>query len=111
MSVFSDVLQSMDSADFDVAFKLAVESLSVEQLQLQHAVKNGSIALADGITVMVISHQQTELFLQVKSGIFFRSMIAGCNCADDPGPMDTLEEYAEVWFSINKKDASFTITF
>jgi hypothetical protein len=111
MTEFSRVLQSVDSDDFEAVFKLALKSLSIEQLQLQQAVKSGSTVLSEGITVMVISRQQTEQFLQVKAGIFFRSMIAGCNCADDPSPVETLEEYTEALISVNKKDASFSISF
>lgn len=111
MSAFTEVLQCTNSDEFAAQFRLALSSLDVEQLSLQQAVKNGSIALNQGISVMIISHQQTELLLEVKVGIFFRSMIAGCNCADDPSPVDTLEEYAEAWFYIDRRDASFTIKF
>jgi hypothetical protein len=110
MSVFSEIIQSVDSDHLNAAFKVAIKSLSLEQLQLQQAVKNGSIALADGITVMVISQQHNNDQLRLKAGIFFRSIIAGCNCADDPSPVETLEEYAEAWFSISKKDGSFRIS-
>jgi hypothetical protein len=110
MSVFSEIIQSVDSDHFNAAFKVAIKSLSLEQLQLQQAVKNGSIALEEGITVMIISQQQNEDLLEIKIGIFFRSIIAGCNCADDPSPVETLEEYAEAWFSISKKDGSFSIS-
>jgi hypothetical protein len=111
MSVFAALLQCPNDDDLKTVFKQTVESLDVEQLGLQQAVKNGSIALPEDISFMVLSTQQSEQQFIVKCGIFFRSMIAGCSCADDPSPSDTLEEYSEAWFVIEKRDGSFVIKF
>jgi hypothetical protein len=111
MSVFSALLHCQDKHELESCFKHAIQSLNVEQLHLQQVVSQGSIALQDGIETMLLSTEQDERQLIIKAGIFFRSIIAGCNCADDPGPIDTLEEYAEAWFSISRMDGSFSISY
>ncbi len=111
MSVFSTLLHCQDRHELESGFKLAVQSLNVEQLQLQQVVSQGSIALQDGIQTMLLSTEQDEQQLIIKAGIFFRSIIAGCNCADDPGAIDTLEEYCEALFLIDKADGHFSIKF
>ena len=111
MSEFSALLHCQDKHELESCFKRAVQSLNVEQLHLQQAVSQGSIALQDGIDAMLLSTQQNEQQLIIKAGIFFRSIIAGCNCADDPGVIEMLEEYSEALFLIDKRDGSFIIKF
>jgi hypothetical protein len=41
----------------------------------------------------------------VKLGVFYTGIIAGCNCADDPTPIDTQTEYALISLRIDKQTA------
>lgn len=111
MSVFDGALKAFNSADFEAQFKMAAQSLDIEQLKLQQALQKGSAVLPSPPTLMIISSHQDKYMLIVRSGIFFRSIIAGCNCADDPTPVDSLEEYVEATFEISRKDGSFRIQF
>jgi len=46
----------------------------------------------------------------VKAGIFYKSIIAGCSCSDDPSPIDEVDEHCEVMIEIDKRSAEATIT-
>ena len=65
----------------------------------------GNAISNDPLTIMVNSFSCGEEQICVRAGIFFRSLIAGCNCADDPSTPDTIEEYAEMEFLIRLDDA------
>jgi hypothetical protein len=45
----------------------------------------------------------------VKAGIFYTGVIAGCSCADDPTPVDELNEYCVVQFDIDRMTAETTV--
>jgi hypothetical protein len=111
MSVFEKTIASFNSEDFSKEFKAAVLSLGVSELNLQQAVQLGSVALPENLEVMLLNSCMQDHTLVVRSGIFFRSIIAGCNCADDPTPPNSLQEYAEVSFQIDSRDASYVIIF
>jgi len=40
--------------------------------------------------------------IQVKAGIFYKGIMGGCNCADDPTPDSKNNEYCEVQLDIDK---------
>ena len=42
---------------------------------------------------MLLSASEDAGLLRVKAGIFYTGIIAGCSCADDPTPIDELNEY------------------
>jgi len=46
--------------------------------------------------------------LVVRAGIFFGSWLTGCQCADDPTPVDVLPEYGEVTVNIDRHTAVAT---
>lgn len=76
-----------------------------DHLPLQQAVTYGSYVYDDTpISLTLLQQQLSDNQLRIKLGIFFESIIAGCNCADDPTPVETLNEYAEVELSINLKN-------
>jgi len=111
MTIFDKTLQSIHTAKFNDEFSRAIKSLSQQQLNLQAALKQGSVALNDELSVMVLAYRDMDDHVEVDTGIFFRSLIAGCNCADDPTPPDTLEEYTEACINISKADGGFNIRF
>ena len=46
----------------------------------------------------------------MNAGIFYRSVIGGCSCADDPTPVDEQAEYCEVVVEIDKVTAEAKVT-
>ena len=111
MSTFSLLLQCQNKSELQAAFKQAAQFLDAEQLNLQQVVSQGSMALNEDIEVMLLATEQNDQQLIIKAGIFYRSLIAGCNCADDPSPVDTLQEYCEARFIIDRQDGSYAIKF
>lgn len=88
---------------FETVFKAEAGARGVVGLGLQQALTTGSLALDEGIEVVVLSRSEAGGLLRVKAGIFFRSIIAGCGCADDPTPIDENTEYCERWFLIDPR--------
>lgn len=101
-SLLSKPLHVVDNADFAQALKTEIEQLDARLLPLQQGLSAGGYALYDTFSVMVISVSEQESTLQVKAGIFYRGVIAGCSCADDPSPTDETSEYCEVIFEIDR---------
>jgi len=102
-------LQAFNSADFTRIFTHEVLQLAVDQLPLQQGLQFGSHAINDNIQIMVNSIREQQDELIITTGIFYSSIIAGCNCADDPTPVDLNNEYCEVEFSIQRNNAETRI--
>lgn len=98
-------LKVWPSDSFSTVFKQNIEQLDVSMLPLQQGLSQGSYVAHEPFKVMIISVSEETDSILVKAGIFFKSIIAGCNCADDPTPADTLSEYCVVQFDINKTTA------
>jgi len=94
---------------FAQVFKQEVEQLSLDDLPLQQSLSVGSHALADDLKIMINSVEQLDNTIRIRAGIFFYSIIAGCNCADDPTPVDRQSEYCELKFSIDRLSAETKI--
>ncbi len=77
-------------------FELQIQRLDPAQLPLQQGLTQGSHVADEGFAAMVIAVAATDDLITVKAGIGYRSLIAGCNCADDPTPQDTLAEYCVI---------------
>ena len=102
-------INSWGTPQFNDIFKNEVELLGAHQLPLQQGLTQGSSVGASKFSVMFISDDEEVDTLSVKAGIFYKSVIAGCNCADDPTPVDEQTEYCEVQFKINKETAEVTV--
>ena len=102
-------LDTWQSDPFNATLKQEIESLSLDQLPLQQVLQLGSMALEDGIQATILKIEETTDSIRVNVGIFFNSVIAGCNCADDPTPIDMQNEYAEMRFIIDKQSAETRI--
>ncbi len=85
--------------------KNELEQLAVTQLPLQQALRIGSHVVDKPVGAMLITAQESGSHLEVKAGIFFTSLIAGCSCADDPTPVEEQNEYCEMAFHIDRHTA------
>lgn len=110
MTTFDKTLQSFATPDFKTEFSKALKSLAPGKLDLQSALKLGSVALTDDLSVMILNCKEHPSFLEIEAGIFFHSLIAGCNCADDPTPTDTLQEYCEMAIRIQRPGGEYSIS-
>ena len=105
MIKLGDSLAAWHGADFATVFKREVAMLSLDQLPLQQALTSGSVASKENLQITINRSQQQQDKLVVDAGIFYSSIIAGCNCADDPTPTDLINEYCELRFSIDLNSA------
>ncbi len=103
-------LHAWGRADFDSVFKGEIAQLGVDQLPLQQGLTASSIALDDDLEVLIINATEQPDHLHVKAGIFYKGIIAGCSCADDPTPIDLNTEYCVVNIDIDKASAHTTVT-
>jgi len=103
-------LKAWGTENFEAIAKMEIEQLSEKQLPLQQALSNSSYALDTNLKAIIINASEEENIIRVKSGIFYTGIIYGCNCADDPTPVDELPEQCEVQLEINKLTAETNIT-
>jgi len=103
-------LNAWGTPGFEDIFKAEVEQLGVDQLPLQQGLSSSSYVTDSPRKVLVMSVADENEFIRVTAGIFYSGIIAGCSCADDPTPVDEVNEYCEVRFEIDKKTAETVVT-
>jgi hypothetical protein len=106
---FTDALHAWGTPEFSAILKQAIEQMTGEQLPLQQGLTSSSHALDDKLEAVIISVVDEGRFVRARAGIFYTGIIAGCNCADDPSPVNELNEYCEVQLNIDKSTAVTTI--
>ncbi len=72
---------------------------------LQQAMQFGSCALLDDVELMINNSRAEAQQIHLQIGVFYHSIIAGCNCADDPSPIEKNNEYAEISMTIDRQTA------
>lgn len=102
MFKFLKSIHALGGSTFVGTLKKEIEQLDAKLLPLQQGLSAGGYALYDSFGVMIIGVVEQENSLLVKVGIFYRGVIAGCSCADDPSPMDVTTEYCEALFEIDR---------
>lgn len=103
-------LQAWNTDSFNTILKEEISTLDKNLLPLQQGLKHSSIANGETLTATILSTEDNNDCIIVKAGLFYTGIVAGCNCADDPTPVDEINEYCEVLFSINKQTAEASIT-
>ena len=103
-------LNAWGTPAFAGILKQTIEHMALESLPLQQGLAHSSYTNGTGRTALILDTRDTPAFIQVKAGIFYSGMIAGCSCADDPTPMSEITEYCEVQFDIDKATAQTTVT-
>lgn len=105
----SRTLQAWGRPDFRAVLKAEIEQLEASQLPLQQGLSASSHVLDDKFSVMVIGVDGDDVApIRARVGIFFSGVIAGCNCADDPTPVEAQNEYCEMQLSIDRRTAETT---
>lgn len=102
-------LNAWGAPDFEDALKSEIAQMDASQLPLQQGLTGSSHALDDNIKAIIIAVSENANFIHAKAGIFYSGIIAGCNCADDPTPVEAQSEYCEVQLDIDKTTAETTI--
>ncbi|MDP2430905.1 MAG: hypothetical protein Q8O33_02630 [Pseudomonadota bacterium] len=105
MIQLSKALSAWPSPEFEAVMKQEIECLDADLLPLQQGLSQSSHARSDKLSARIISVVEETDCLRVKAGLFYTGIIAGCSCADDPTPVDEINEYCEVRFDIDKQSA------
>lgn len=103
-------LQAWGGNDFKATLKTELESVNPELLPLQQCLSNSSHVSDSDFSVMILGVEETIDTIYIKAGIFYTGIIAGCNCADDPSPIDEQNEYCELIVTIDKRTATSEFT-
>jgi len=80
-----------------------VEALDPALLPLQQGLVRSSYVSEDPFKVMIIEMAEDTTSISIHAGFFYSGIVAGCNCADDPTPIESQPEYCEVAFVIDKQ--------
>lgn len=104
-----NVIKAWGTTDFNDALKTAIETMDATHLPLQQGLTISSYALDNKIRAMILKVSDDPHFIHAKAGIFYTGIIAGCNCADDPSPVDENNEYCEVLLAINKQTGETSV--
>ncbi len=98
-------LRAWNTPQFAATLKHELESLCADQLPLQQELVSSSNVLDNPHSVMIIAVDDSASHARAKVGVFFSGIVAGCSCADDPTPVEAVNEYCELWVEIDKKSA------
>lgn len=102
-------LRAWPSHEFSEVVRQELEQLDAAVLPLQQGITQGSYVRDDKLQVMIINVAEDTDVILVKAGVFYSSVIAGCNCADDPTPIDSIPEYCVIQLRIDKNTADTEI--
>lgn len=101
-------LQAWGTPDFQAVFKRELAQCA-ECLPLHQGLSSSNHVTDEPITVMIHNVIEMERVICVKAGIFYRGMLGGCSCADDPGPPGESNEYCVVQLDIDKATAATAV--
>ena len=107
-------LQAWNTPGFNDEFKCEVSKLDEKSLPLQAGLSFSSVAISDKLNATVLESRiacsEDGDYIYVKAGLFYEGIIAGCNCSDDPSPIDRTTEYCEAVFHIDMQTAQTTVS-
>lgn len=106
---FPHALAAWPSPAFKDAMKAEIEALDPGLLPLQQGLRLSSYANPDSVAAVILAVAEVPARLRVKAGLFYTGIIAGCSCADDPTPVDVINEYCEVLFEIERNTAAASV--
>lgn len=101
-------LAAWGTDEFSTVLKRELQRLGAGALPLQKALVRSSVVAGDDIEVMVIGASGDPDAIRARVGVFFSGIVAGCNCADDPTPVEAQNEYCEMLVTIDRQTAEAT---
>lgn len=107
----ADIIKEWGRPNFENILKNTIEKMGLKQLPLQQGLSSSNMAVDGKHKVIILNTSDSQDSINIKIGVFYFGIIAGCNCAGDPSPVDEQNEYCEIQLTINKKtgDASISL--
>ena len=90
----------------DSILKQELEGLDPGLLPLREAMARGNQVAAEPVRVLVLATGEDEDGYWARVGLLFASLVGGCQCADDPSPLEALPEYAELEIRVDPQTGS-----
>jgi len=109
MIYLSESLKAWGTAAFNTVLKEELCTIDAKQLPLQEGLTQSNYAISTHLSIRIINASSDKKHIRVKAGLFYTGVISGCNCADDPTPVDEINEYCDVLLCINKTTAETSI--
>jgi len=103
-------VKAWNTDSFNSVLIKELRSIDSNLLPLQEGLSNSNYAMGDNISAIILHSEENNGHLQIKAGLFYSGIIAGCNCADDPSPVDEVNEYCEVLLSIEINTAQTNVS-
>lgn len=104
------LLDAWNTDAFRSVLKAELEALGEDNLPLQQGLSQSSRVSDSGYKVMPISEQDEGDTIKARVGVMYQGIIAGCSCADDPTPVDEINEYCELLVTIDRESATTIFT-
>ncbi|SMN13591.1 hypothetical protein BHECKSOX2_714 [Bathymodiolus heckerae thiotrophic gill symbiont] len=81
----------------------ALKYLTLDNLPLIECCRHSGNIDEDSIDISLFSSAESEQVIQLKIGVFFREIIPGCTCSDDPLQAISYENgYCELQVKVDK---------
>ena len=106
MFFLPNTTSAFNSERFDATLKQELAAQDEFAKLLQQSMQFGSCALLDELEIMLNKVAADDVQIRIEIGAFYHSIIAGCNCADDPSPVEKNNEYAEISVTINRQNTA-----
>ena len=108
MTALPNALHHWKTEAFAQTLKAEIEGLKSAALPLEKALTQGGVVEDSDISVAVITTAEDEKVIEVKIGVFFTEIVAGCSCGDAPM---SINAYCQLLVSLDKmtSEASFTL--
>ncbi len=94
--------QAWGTPGFAEVLKQQLAQLGAGGLPLQQGLSIGNYVADEPVTVVINRIAETGGSIRVTAGVFFRSVIGGCSCTDDPTPASDINEYCELQFDVSR---------
>ncbi|SHN92537.1 hypothetical protein [bacterium endosymbiont of Bathymodiolus sp. 5 South] len=102
--------QAYDKFENDT-FKQALKTLTLDNLPLSVCCRHSGNIDKDSVEITILSSAESEDIIQLKTGVFFREVLAGCVCSDDVSQTINDENgYCELQVKFNKDTNKLEIT-
>lgn len=99
----SQAASAWGTSAFERVLKYELEALPPRTLPLQAGLAHSSyVPDIQTISAMVIDAREYANGVRVKVGIFYKGILGGCACADDPTPTNENNEYCVLQLDIDR---------
>lgn len=109
MTLLKNAIRAWGTSDFENILKKELKKLGLNGLPLQQGLSSSSIALDDDLQIVLLGIKDDTDQILVRAILFYTGIIAGCSCADDPGPVEEQGECCEILINIEKSSGAASI--